>query len=215
MMGFGNNHDRPFPELLAAYADGELDAVGRARVEEWLAAHPEAQSELEGQLRLSPRNRRLWRASAPPKPSEASWAGVFGKVQDALDAPPQPAPVSAARRRSRFRYAFAAAATVIAASIALFMARPEPGPIGPSDQPVPADVFAVAAAADVDILSIDDRDSGVLVVGVPPLTGTVVLAGHGDVDLKHIDKASDGMLPKAQMNDVNVAPMIVAPIATK
>ena len=30
-----------WPHLLAAYADGELDAAGRARVEAWLAAHPE------------------------------------------------------------------------------------------------------------------------------------------------------------------------------
>jgi len=42
-MGFGHQPRRPeFPELLAAYADGELDATGRAAVEAWLTEPPEA-----------------------------------------------------------------------------------------------------------------------------------------------------------------------------
>src|SRR5262245_54407800 len=98
MMGNGDRrHDRPFPELLAAYADGELDAAARAQVEAWLAAHPEARAELEAQRRLSRRNQKLWHASAGPSPSEASWARVLNRVQSALRTPP----AAAARPRPR------------------------------------------------------------------------------------------------------------------
>src|SRR5204862_7458696 len=48
----------PDPGELAGYVDGELDAAGCRRVEAWLAAHPEAATEVEGQRRLA----GLWRA---------------------------------------------------------------------------------------------------------------------------------------------------------
>src|SRR5438105_1367589 len=71
----------------AAFADGELDAAARARVEAWLAANPSARPDLEAQRRLSRRNRRFWRAAAAPNPGEANWVRVLGHVQDALDTP--------------------------------------------------------------------------------------------------------------------------------
>src|SRR5437764_4714017 len=97
MMGFD---DRPpdLPELLAAYADGELDAAGRARVEAWLADHPEARAELEAQRKLSRRNQRLWQASAGPSPGEVGWSRLFARVHQALSAP------APAARPTKFRY---------------------------------------------------------------------------------------------------------------
>ena len=72
--------ERRWPRLLAAYADGELDAAGRARVEAWLAANPDARADLEAQRRLGPRG-PLWEASAAPQsgpPAPALAAGSAG-----------------------------------------------------------------------------------------------------------------------------------------
>ncbi len=220
MMGHDKHSpDRPFPDLLAAYADGELDAAGRARVEAWLAAHPAARADLAAQRRLSRRNRKFWRFAAAPPPSEGSWAKVFGRVQDALDAPVRPAPPvpSAPPRRRLARYAAAMLATAAAALVALRLGGPRPdGAVAVAPEPPPAhDALVLATDADVDIISIDDRDAGQIVVGRPPLahTDVVVLAGIGEVDLKGIQKDADGMVPKAPMNDAGNAPMIIAPVA--
>jgi hypothetical protein len=214
MMGFGKQPDcRSFPELLAAYADGELDAAGRAHVEAWLTKHPEAQAIVEDQRYLSRRNRKLWKASGPIAPNEAAWAGVFGRVQDVLDAPITPA--SAAPSRRRFvRYTVAALATAVAIGVALYLNPSNPGPgLVTAPSPAPVEPLALATTSDIDIVSIDDRDTGALVVGRPPLTGTIVLAAVGDVDLKGIQKEPDGMVPKSKMNDAGAAPMIIAPMA--
>src|SRR5436190_5975510 len=89
MNWFGDRHrERPFPEILAAYADGELDAAGRARVETWLARHPEAAADLDAQREWSRRNRRLWQSAAGPQPSDARWSRLFSSIQQALTAPP-------------------------------------------------------------------------------------------------------------------------------
>src|SRR5262249_58779212 len=91
MTWFSDRHRvRPFPELLAAYADGELDAAGRARVEAWLAEHPEARAELENQRKLSRSNSKLWHASGPQSPGERSWSRLFRRVHMALKSRPAP-----------------------------------------------------------------------------------------------------------------------------
>jgi hypothetical protein len=214
MMGLGHDaRDRSFPELLAAYADGELDPAGRARVEAWLADHPDARDALTGQQRLSRHNRKLWKASAPLSPSEGSWARVFGRVQDVLDAPVRPARSAPPRSRRWLRRAVAVLSTAAAAAVALYLTNPGPAPVTLPGPPPAVEPLAAATDADIDIISLDDRDAAALVVGKPPLSGTVVLAAHGDVTLKGLQKADDGMLPKAPMNDPGAAPMIIAPLA--
>src|SRR5476649_1717459 len=100
MIGFGQKDPR-FPELLAAYADGELDAATRAEVERWLALNPDARSSLETQRQLSRHNRPFWRAATAANPGEATWTRVLGNVQDALDTPPRPTPAASPQRRWR------------------------------------------------------------------------------------------------------------------
>jgi hypothetical protein len=74
-----------FPiELLAAYADGELDPETRSAVERWLRNHPGALDELAAQRELSPRNASLWDRAAPPEPTEQAWATVRQGVANAL-----------------------------------------------------------------------------------------------------------------------------------
>jgi anti-sigma factor RsiW len=198
--------DRPFPELLAAYADGELDAAGRDRVEAWLAEHPEDRAELENQRTLSRSNSELWQSSAPASPGERSWSRLFARVHTALKNP------EPALRTSRFRYGAAILATAAAALFAVGLFRPgEQAPVVPSpDADETALVFA--DAADVDIQSIQDADTELLVVGQPPLLGQVVLAAAGDIQLEKVTKDTDGMMPNPMASGPNV-PMLCVPMA--
>ena len=63
------------PDLLAGYADGELDAATRGRVEVHLAEHPELRSELDAQRALG-RKSAFWSRLAPPSPSDSAWGRV-------------------------------------------------------------------------------------------------------------------------------------------
>ena len=126
MMGFGKRRDRrAFRELLAAYADGELDQATRDRVEAWLAESPAARDALEAQRSLSRHNRAFWRAAAAPGVSEGNWSRLFGRVQDALDAPMPATPPPNPRR---WRYVVPIVSTAAAVAVAIFLARPGEGP---------------------------------------------------------------------------------------
>jgi anti-sigma factor RsiW len=212
MMGFGSHHrDRSFPELLAAYADGELDAAARARVETWLAEHPEARAELETQRRLSRRNQRLWQASAGPAPSETSWARLFEKVQGALPTPVGPvSPAARGRRILRFAAPVLAAAAAAVLGVLLLKSPTNPGA---ATDPADEQPLAVATDGDIEIVSIQEADTDRLVVGVPPLRDPIKLASANDVELVKVEKDTDGMMPQVQMNAGPNAPMIIAPIA--
>jgi hypothetical protein len=74
----------PSRELLAAFADGEFEdrphlAERGRQIEAWLALHPEAAAELEGQTELS----HLWRSTTAAEPSPAAWAKVWAQVEQA------------------------------------------------------------------------------------------------------------------------------------
>jgi anti-sigma factor RsiW len=205
MTGFGDRLP-DLPELLAAYADGELDAAGRARVEAWLAEHPDAREELESQRRLSRRNQRLWQATYGPQPSESSWLRLLTRIHDALIVPPRPTP--AAPRRLWLRYAAAAAAVAVAVILAVGLLRPTAG-LGPVSPPeVPA--LAVATDADVEIISVLEAEVGLLAAGKPPLAGELALATPDDVTGLKMDKDTDGVVAKVMMPAAPNAPMVVA-----
>jgi hypothetical protein len=160
------------PELLAAYADGELPSAECRRVEAWLAAHPEARADIEAQRRLA----RLFDEAAPPPPADERWAEALAQVQQRLD---EPAP----RRR---RVALVAALLGLAAALLLALVLKYPrggGPAGPPDGPQPTveEAWPVASAADVEILSMDDRDRGALVVGEPPVNEPMELLTADEV----------------------------------
>lgn len=155
-----DDRDHLPPELLAAYADGELTPAECRRVEAWLAAHPEACADIEAQRSLA----RLFEEAAPPVPAEERWAEALAQVERGLAAP-------AARGR---RAAIVAAALVAAAAVLLALALKDPPPKGqvqPVEPTLASDEepWAVVSADDVEILSMDDRDRGALVVGAPPV----------------------------------------------
>jgi hypothetical protein len=204
-------------ELLAAYADGELDGDDflalRRRVEGWLARHPEAAAELESLRRL----RHLWRLAAPADPGEVAWAAVSSGIQDRL------ARAGAGRgpwRRWVRVLAWGAAAAILAwLALALLPGRPDDRPLaqnqnGTGTQAVPDDdPFPVATADEVEILSVQGADTGSLVVGNLPVDGELVLAAPGDVTLRSVRPAArDNMVPDVVLQGAG-APMIWARIA--
>jgi hypothetical protein len=193
--------DRRWPPLLAAYADGELDAAGRARVEDWLAAHPDARADLDAQVRLGPRG-PLWEASAAPDPGPAAWDAVLARVRREVDArgPSRP-------RRPWARGLMVALPAAAAVLAAVHLSRPPAPPRPPAEAPWP-----VTTADDVEILSIQEADAGMLVVGAPPLVGRLTLASAADVNLIGVEAGDDGTLPHAQWpDDPDDTPMVVAP----
>jgi hypothetical protein len=211
MIGFNDRfRNRPFPELLAAYADGELDAAGRAYVEAWLAEHPEALAELESQRKLSRTNADLWQSSSPPSPGERSWSRLLVRVHTALTN--RPATAEPTRRASRFRYGTAILATAAAALFVIGLYRPgDPVPVVPSSDDDDT-VLVLADPADIDIQSIQNVDTELLVIGQPPLAGQVVLAAAGDIQLEKVLKDTDGMMPAPMATGPNV-PMLCVPMA--
>src|SRR6266849_2970766 len=81
---------------------------------------------------------------------------------------------------------------------ALLLARiywPTPGnpPITPADDEEP---YPVASADEITIICMDPRESRCLVVGLPPISGDMELAGHDDVTLHDMQPNNGGQTPE-------------------
>jgi hypothetical protein len=222
-----NDAAAPSPEQLAAYLDGELDALGRARVAAWLCGHPAAAAELEALRRLE----RVWHENTPPAPDEAQWDALLGRIvadaerRTAAVAAEEPVVASGPARVLRpahtgWRWHLRMAGTAAALLFVILAAyRPSPlsppAPTPPSIGPAVVHVLRVADDDDVEIVSMDAADIGSLVVGEPPMRGPFVLAAPGDVILESIaPDPQDGMTPplnNMEMNSPN-GPMILAPL---
>jgi hypothetical protein len=187
-------------ELLAAYVDGELDPAARARVDRWLAEHPDALEELQTQRELSPANAALWERVEPPEPSAAEWAVVRRGIENKLAAPLPP------RRWRRGMGALAGLATAgVAAAVAWVAFNPvnpphpkddapprelvQTPPVAPAphqvarvdaprtDDPLP-EIAMLSIATDDDVVldRVPDFPAGWLPVGRHPLEGVMTLA---------------------------------------
>ena len=176
-----------FPrELLAAYVDGELDGDARARVERWLADHPDAHDEVNAQRALSPANTGLWERADPPKPSEGKWSGCLGAVERRLEAP------AAAPRWRAGVWAVAGLATMGVAAAVAWVA------FGPATQPPPADELKPAGLVHNLSRAPLPREKTAMTAGPDdPLAGMTVLAvaGDNDVVLDRVPEFPGGWLP--------------------
>jgi hypothetical protein len=196
------------PELLAAYADGELDPDTRAAVERWLADHPQARDELLAQRQLSPANWPLWQKAEPPLPSPDAWMGVRDAILDAVLNPPVAPAEPAVRRWRRVGAWLAGGLTAAAAAAAVVWVAlrppaapapnlalppdvvkvvPAPPPAPPEDPLAEFDVIPIATADDVDLQRVAGADDAAYPVGTPPLAGPVILASQEDVELESVD----------------------------
>jgi hypothetical protein len=179
------SHWKPSPELLAAYADGELEARDdpdglRARIEAWLAAHPEAQAELTANQRL----KALWDRTAPPTLSSEAWNEVVKRVERLSAPKPEGRRPSAAWLIG----AGVAAACLLGAILAgsYWKAPPAAAP----------EVFAVVGEDDIEITHIDGDAIDSLVVGALAFRGLLELADAGEIFVMSVEPAPrDAMKP--------------------
>jgi len=184
-------------EILAAYADGELEgrddlAPLKQRVEVWLAEHPEAAAELARIRQL----KQAWQETTPPGPAPHVWR----RLLQAIERTPRQAPIAPASWRRK-----ATVAAVLAASIAFVFAmwsarRPGVERLPEAASPVEAAPFSVAAAHEVEILNVDGADTPTLVVGELPVQGPLVLAAPGEVTVTSVQPAArDNMVPEVNV----------------
>jgi hypothetical protein len=221
-------------ELLAAYADGELDSHARCAVEQWLTEHPEALERLRAQREFSATNAFLWQAVEPPEPSVTSWANARRNIELEL-AGSNPRPVG--RGRSPRVAGWVAACLAIggaAAAVAWVSTASTIHPAAGEDQklvnhmcrqelspevapfphtvspPDPLDAFAVLPMATDDDVVLDrvpDFGEGWLPVGQHPVPGVIALAMVEDLVLEEVTQASSG---SKMTNAPGDAPMIYA-----
>jgi hypothetical protein len=167
----------PTPELLAAYADGELHGAERAAVEVWLDGCPQARAEVEALRRLACQCRR----TVAPDPSPDAWDAVLLNVHAALPSGPVHMPLP--RRRPAWPAAIATAAAVFAGifvgrTLWTVPAAPQATVVTPATLKEP---ISLADAREIDIVSIDDEDAASLLIGQPPIREKLQLAGPGDI----------------------------------
>jgi hypothetical protein len=192
---FGEQSEEPSAERLAAYADGELDDASRDAVECWLATHPETAHEIKGQRDLL----RAWQRLPAPAPSAAAWERVLTGIEAGLAERSHSRP----RRVAGLPWIAATLAATAAAACVLVALWPAPAPVEEPQPPIIAEApvpenepFAVATNEDVAILTIDDEDVNLLIVGVPPLREPIELATKGDIIVNKVEPSEDGVLPK-------------------
>jgi hypothetical protein len=201
----GDDRWAPSQEMLAAFADGELDAQGASQVlqhkiEAWLAEHPVALAEVEAQRQLT----EWCRATAPADPGDAAWEATASKLKQV----PLSLPV---RSRGGARLAWLAVLGTTAAAV-LWLAS-DLSPLSRHELPsTPPDLepFPVAIAAEVEIQSVRGDDVASVVVGELPVQGALVLLEPGEVTLTSVEPTRDNMVPEVRTG--NAIPLIWAPV---
>ncbi len=95
----------------------------------------------------------------------------------------------------------------------LLLSRFFHGPAAPAVA-VKSDPLLVIQPGDVEIISMDARDAGGLVVARPPVTLPILLARQDDVSFMNLEsyQSDDGLVPQIGEGDV---PMIVAPLLAR
>jgi anti-sigma factor RsiW len=176
----GARSENVSPELLAAYVDGELTPAECLRIEAWLAEHPEARADVEEQRRLL----RCLEETAPALPAEERWAETLAKVEKALAAPP-PRRLTWPRRAAVAIAGLAAAAALLWAAVWLNQPPPQGQPHDTS-RDMAEEEWQVVSPDDIEIISMDARDRGALVVGEPPVDEPLQLLMPDEVQVNQL-----------------------------
>ncbi|QDU20794.1 anti-sigma factor [Urbifossiella limnaea] len=189
----------PWPDVLAAYADGELDDRARAAVERWVTANPAAEPCVDAQRRLSPENWRLWCQASPPRPSDEAWDSTRDGIAARLTLARLSEPVGVPWER-RLARAVAVAAYALTACVVLFagfgyllfprLPQQVAERVARADDPLAGiPVLLIAADTEVDVHRVDGAGAGGwLPVGGMPLAGPLTLATSDDVELEEAEE---------------------------
>ncbi len=205
MNRFASPDDFPWPEILAAYLDGELDDSQRDLVEIYLRAHPEAEAELSDQEWLSRCHRDFWQAVEPVPPSPVVWDRVWRQIHQRVLAHQ---PVDTRRPTSLGRVSvtiLVAASLLMAMTLAWIPPRtqgPEPrSRMANALSPLPPNTLAgmdpieLARPDEVEILSIDGFAHEQVILGESPLPELIEWASPADVRLVSIESHPSGTAP--------------------
>ncbi len=205
--------DDPPPDWLAAYADGELTARERARIEDWLANCSDACEMLDAQESLGPGNAGLWQSVEPPAPTLADWSRVRLAIHSHCRARP---------RRNRIPAIGTVGLLATAASLFIVLSMPEQGVVehsasakSPAEELIVEQPYAMASNDEVQIISLPESSARLLVVGEHPLhQSTLSLAGFGDVEFYGVGSDLAGRFPELPTDpSTEEIPMIWAPRA--
>lgn len=184
MMGDSHKTWKPSPELLAAYADGELDSRDdavelRGRIEAWLAQNPRAAADLAKNNQL----KTLFERTRPPSPSAETWREVLHRVENPPSTRPTPVASTAWPRGA----VLVAAGLLVAVLVGIW-----------NSPTAPVEPFPVASDRDVEIVYVEGNALESLVIG-QPLPGVLELAEPGEVAITSVSPASrDNMVPTVQ-----------------
>jgi anti-sigma factor RsiW len=137
--------------LLTAFADGELDAAGRAAVLDYLAANPASAARLVDEARFRQAvARSMERATPGPSPELRQRIEKMLVGSPEVDAAPASLAIRAAQRRPIFRWAVAAMAALLFLVSGLFIGRLMPSQKTTDGQPLPASLVAAITHIHVD-----------------------------------------------------------------
>ena len=191
-------------ELLVRYADGAVTPAECCRVEAWLAAHPEARADVEAQRRLA----RLFDEAAPPCPRRSAGPRRWQAWNSA-----SPRRRRRPARRRRAALAVAALAAAAAVLLALALRQPPGGHAGTekTGQPADEEVWQVVSPDEVEIVSMDDRDRGALVVGEPPVNEPMELLTADEVKVNKLPDVQ-GRVGRLHVLQGSGAPYIVVSV---
>ena len=183
--------NRPRPEWLAAYLDGELDREARKKVEDWLDEDPAARADLEGQHRLL----KTWRETTPAEPAPAAWSVLLSKLEKAPRQSPKPWRLWS----SPGWVAGILAMTAAALWLTLILTNSPESIRNDDGDPVREIVpFVVATAEEIEILSVEGADHPSLAVGEMPFRGPgpLELLAPGEMTVTSVQPdARDNMTP--------------------
>ena len=168
-------NNRPNPEWLAAYLDGELDSEARKKVEDWLKQDPAARADLEGQYHLMIQ----WEDTAPPQPAPEAWSALLSKLEKT---PPQ---TSKPWWQSPGWVASILTMTAAAFWLTLILTGAQ-NEISDKDDIQEMVPFAVATADEIEVLSVEGADHPALAVGEMPFRGPLELLQPGEMTVTSI-----------------------------
>jgi hypothetical protein len=107
--------------------------------------------------------------------------------------------------------ALVAAAAVVLLAVTLNRAPRPVSPPGGGDAPVAEEPWPVASPDDVEIVSMDDRDRGALIVGEPPLNETVELLTADEVRVSKLEPDAQGRVGRVYGLNGSGTPMVIMP----